>query len=238
MPVSKGRRRKHQSKKLTLREKPPSRYAVMLAACSFLKVLGQMLARTVRPAWHALVSASVIVALVAFAVSVWPRMTVTASGLFDELNAYSETFTITNTGFLPFKNVLIGVGICSIDTTKHDFIVSPNNCEGGTARMLIGGEPSWSTPELRRDEPFSLILSDVLNIATDKYRAAHPTVVAGFKMMSALKAADIIVVVVFTPWPLPWKTEHNYRFVAEEQPNGRMMWRAVPLSWTPNRLSN
>ena len=117
-------------------------------------------------------------------IAFWPRMIVTPSGLFDESNAYSETFTVANTGFLPFENVLIGIGICSIETTKKDFAVTANNCTDDSPRLLIGGGPSWTTQELRRDEPFSVILSDVLTVTTDKYRAEHPNEIGGFQMMS------------------------------------------------------
>jgi hypothetical protein len=192
--------------------------------------LWRALVSTVRPGWHAIVLLSVIAGLVGIVVVFWPRMTVTPSALFDESNAYSETFTVANTGFLSFEDVQVGIGICTIETTKHEFSVSPNNCEGDFPRFRIGA-PIWWTPELRRDEPFSIVLSEGLNVATEKYRAAHPTVIGGFQMMSELKAANIIVLVTFNPWPWPRKISYRYRFVAEEQSNGKMMWRAVPLSW-------
>jgi hypothetical protein len=37
-------------------------------------------------------------------------MTVTASEPFEESNAYSETFTVTNMGFLSFEDVNVGTG--------------------------------------------------------------------------------------------------------------------------------
>src|SRR5271166_6664508 len=105
-----------------------------------------------------------LIGVPAAVVAFWPRMTATPSGLFDESNAYSETFTVANTGFLALEDVQIGIGICTIETEKRDFTVSPNNCEGDFAHILIGA-PSWETPELRRDEPFSIVLSDGLNVA-------------------------------------------------------------------------
>jgi hypothetical protein len=162
-------------------------------------------------------------------------MTVTPTALFDESNAYSETFIAANTGFLPFEDVQLGVEICSIETEKHDFSVSPNNCDPSANHIVIAGPPWW-TPELRRDEPFSIVLSEGLNVASPKYRAAHPNVIAGFQMMSELKAANLIVVATFKPWPYPKPVTFNYRFVAEEQPNGKMMWRSVPFSWTNIKL--
>jgi hypothetical protein len=182
--MPKTRRPKPPHKKVPPPVRPPPKRYPLWAVSSLLKILGRALASTVRPGWHAIVSASVIVGLVAFVVGFWPRMTVTPSGLFDESNAYSETFTVANTGFLPFEDVQIGIGICTIETAKHDFSVSPNNCEGDSPRFRIGGPPWW-TPQLRRDETFSIVLSEGLNVATEKYRAAHPTVIGGFQMMSA-----------------------------------------------------
>jgi hypothetical protein len=165
----------------------------------------------------------------------WPRMTVAPSGLFDDSNAYSETFTMTNTGFLPFENVRAGIGLCSIETEKHDFGVTPNNCDETGPHLLLG-LPKWETPELRRDESLPIVLTDVLNTATDEWRANHPNVISSLQMISGLSAANIIVSVVFQPWPFTKILRYKYRFVAEKQSNGKMMWRAVPLSWINVKL--
>jgi hypothetical protein len=50
-------------------------------------------------------------------------------------------------------------------------------------------------------------------------------------MMSPLKFMNAIFAVSFKVWPFPWYTRNRYRFVVDEQPNGKMMWRAVPLTW-------
>jgi hypothetical protein len=176
-----------------------------------------------------------LVGVPAAVIAFWPRMTVTASGLYDDSNAYSETFSVANTGFLPLEDVQVGIGICSIETEKLDFNVSKDNCFGEGAHIVIAGPPWW-TPELRRDEPFSIVLSDGMNVATEKYREAHPKIVGGIQMLSELKSANVIVTITSKPWPLWWTIRRGFRFVAEEQPNGKIMWRAVPLSWTNIQL--
>jgi hypothetical protein len=179
--------------------------------------------------------AATLIGGVPAAIFFWPRMTVTPSGLFDESNAYSEIFTVTNTGYLPFEDVHMGLGICSIETVKKDFFVTGNNCdETGPYLMFTGA--SWYTPELVRDQPFQVVLTDALNLATDKYRAEHPKTVLGTQMMSPLKAMNAIFRVSFMPWPWPKYIAFRYRFVAEEQPNGKMLWRAVPLAWREIKL--
>jgi len=136
-------------------------------------------------------------------IAFWPRMTVTPSGLFDESNAYSEIFTVANTGFLAFEDVLVGLGLCSVETENNTFIIVGDVCPNGDPHIIFGAA-GWWTPELRRDEPFSVVLTDSLNIATYKYRAEHPKEVIGTKMMPRLKAANGIFTVRFRPWPIPW----------------------------------
>lgn len=192
--------------------------------------------RLLRQTWAMLLAVATLISVPAAVFTFYPRMTVSPSGLFDDSNAYTETFTISNIGFLSFQNVSVGIGICSIKTVDGSFSVYPNGCPNDTAHLLISGGPSWDTPEIRQDEPFSIVLSDALNIPTEKYSAEHPNVIGGFQMMSALKAANIIVVVHFEPWPFSWELQRNFRFVAEEQPNRKIMWRAVPLSWRDIKL--
>jgi hypothetical protein len=220
MPESRGRKHKQN--------KPAAQnHRARTPAVTRLTIFGRLAA--------IILGFATLIGVPAAVISFWPRMTVIPAGLFDESNAYSQTFAVTNTGFLPFEDIHMGLGICSIDTVKHDFYVTEGNYDAGGPHMLFSA-PSWQTPELRRDEPFVVVLTDSLNIATDKYRAEHPRVLGGTQMMSPLKAANAIFAVSFKPWPSPWHIRYRYRFVAEEQPNGRMMWRAVPLSWQEIKL--
>jgi hypothetical protein len=192
---------------------------------------------TGKPSWTGIrrvtaviLGVSTIVGVPAAVIAFWPRMTVVPSGLVEETNAYSQIFTVTNTGFLPFEDMHMGLGICSIETEKHDFFISGDNCDAGGPRLLFTGS-SWQTPELRRDEPFTVVLTDALNTPTDRFRSEHPNVVLGTQMMSRLKAMNALFAVSFKPWPWPWHIRFRYRFVASEQPNGKVIWRSVPLSW-------
>jgi hypothetical protein len=221
MPVSKGRKRKQRkSETRSLSPKTLTRARSTIVARLTAIILG----------------VATLVGVPAAVIAFWPRVTVNPSGLFDDLNAYSVTFTTNNTGFLPFEDVRIGVGLCSIETAKRDLQVT-NNCKGDTVNIRIT-DPSWWTPELKRDEPFSIVLSDKFNVATKKYRTANPNIAGSFQMLTELKAANVIIAVNFKPWPSPWEVERRFRFVAEEQPNEKMMWRAVPLSWQAIKFPN
>jgi hypothetical protein len=166
-----------------------------------------------------------------------PRMTVDASLPFDELNAYSTSFTLTNTGFIPLRDVRLGIGLCDIKTEKNDFGVTPGNCKP-PARMpqLLLGHPRWQTPELPKDVKFTIPLEEALNVDTPRYRAQHPRVIGSLKTLSKLESADIVFTVSYRPWFMPWHHRDGFRFVAERQSNDKINWRSVPLDWNPAKF--
>jgi hypothetical protein len=194
--------------------------------------------RARRPIWPIIAAVIALIGLPSSVFALWPRMTITTSGPFDDTNAYSESFTATNTSFIPLWNFDIAIGFCDIETAKDDFAVF-NNCknEQNIPHMLVG-DLSWNAPILARDEPFTITLTDELTTPTEKYRAQHPHVIGGWKTISALKGANAVVIATFQPWIIPcwswiseWVCVKRSRFMAEEQPNGKVMWRSVPLSW-------
>jgi hypothetical protein len=199
--------------------------------------------KSVRLVWAIVVATSVVVGLPGSVFALWPRVTVTPSGQFDEANAYSETFTATNVSFIPLRDFNIAIGFCNIETAQHD-LAFINNCtnEANIPRMLVG-DPSWHAQSLSRDEPFSITLSDQLTMPTDKYRGVHPHTIASWKTISELKGANAVVVLTYQPWVVPcwpwvseWVCVKRFRFTAEEQPNGKVMWRAVPRDWKPIKV--
>jgi hypothetical protein len=68
-------------------------------------------------------------------------------------------------------------------------------------------------------------------------------VISSWKTISKLKGANAVVIITYQPWIIPcwswvseWVCVQRFRFVAEEQPNDMVMWRAVPLDWKPIKL--
>jgi hypothetical protein len=175
-----------------------------------------------------------VVGLVTGAISFLPRMTVDASLPFDELNAYSTSFTVANTGFIPLRDVSLSIGLCDIKTAKRDFGVSPGTCKPPRwIPPLLLGNPAWEIPELPKDNKFTLPLEEILNVDTPRYRAEHPRVIGSFRTLSRLESADLIVTVNYRPWFMPWHSMDGFRFVAERQSNEKIIWRAVPIDWNP-----
>jgi len=198
-----------------------------------------------RRIWAIIAAFAVVVGLPGSIFAIWPRMTISTNGPFDEANAYSESFTATNTSFVPLRGFNIAIGFCDIKTATDDFTVI-NNCvnDQHLPHMLIG-DPNWNAPILARDEPFTITLTDEITTPTEKYRTLHPRVISGWKTISALKGANAVVIATYRPWIIPcwswiseWVCVKRARFIAEEQPNGKVMWRSVPLSWMPQRTDD
>ena len=194
--------------------------------------------REARRVWAIVLGIIAVVGLPGSVFAIWPRMSITTSGPFDDANAFSESFTATNTSFIPLRNFRIGIGFCDIKTARND-VAFVNNCNNdqNIPRILVG-DLNWHAPSLARDEPFTITLTDEITMPTEKYRSQHPHVIAGWKTISALKGANAVVIATFKPWFIPcwsWIFElvcvQRARFVAEEQPNGKVMWKPVPLSW-------
>ncbi len=168
------------------------------------------------------------VTMLGAAAAFWPRMTVVSSGLFDATNAYSESFTVTNTGFIQLSHVDISIGLCFIKTEKKDVEVVKSTVGCGIPATRYS-KPKWTGHNLVRDEQLTITLSDLFDVKTDRYVEENPGLVFSFKMFSSLEGADIIIIIVYQPWFLPIKFEKGFRFVAEMQPNDRVMWKPRPL---------
>lgn len=186
-----------------------------------------------------LLGIATLIGVPAAAVEVWPRMTATVSDPADASNAYSVTFKVSNAGFLPFQDVTVAIGICAIETEQgeFEFHVPPDSCKNGRVPNVMFSPPSWSAPELDRDGAFEVRLTDIFNIETPQWRASHPNVIISGQMMPPLKGANFILDVSFKQLPLLWRDKRlHFRFVAEEQPDGKVRWREVPLSWQDVKL--
>jgi hypothetical protein len=165
-------------------------------------------------------------------VTFWPSITVQAEGLFDEANSYSESFVASNNGYLTLENVGMSVGICSIETEKKDFWVTgtwryKDRC--GDPKLRIVNLPIWQRHILRHNEQMAITLSDIMTVATEGYRKAHPDIIYGMKTISNLVSADVVVVVTYSLRAWPWSREAPFRFTAEKQPNDKIKWRPRPM---------
>lgn len=138
---------------------------------------------------------------------------------------------MTNTGILPLTDLGISVGICSIKTEKGDFFVvnsgeSAERC--GLPRIRIG-DPRWNGHILRSDESYTITLTEQMNVRTPRYTQQNPNIIGSLKTLSRLVAADVVIVVKYHPFLVPFEMTKPFRFVAEMQPNDRVMWKPRPM---------
>ena len=199
---------------------------------------------SLRLLWLAVVAFATVIGLLASVFALWPRMTVSTSGPFDESSSYSESFTLTNTSFIPLRNFDFRIGFCNMETAKNDlaFIIN-NNCNNADhIPHVLVGDLNWHAPNLARDESFTITLADELTTPTDKYQTTRLHVIPGWKDIIELKRANAVVIATFQPWLIrcwswisEWVCERKFRFVAEEQPNGKVIWRSESGQCSPAR---
>jgi hypothetical protein len=143
-------------------------------------------------------------------IALWPRVTIEAEGQVDPSKPYPISFKITNTGFVPLRDVQPFVGICRF------WIGEPKNLPEACAGSLSSGfiMPQWRIKWLARDEPTKIRLDDLLAIAgTAKFGAA-----------------DISVGVKFYIWIIPWLyVPIEYRFQTRLERDGKLSWMPRPL---------
>jgi hypothetical protein len=157
-------------------------------------------------------------------------MAMEVSNLFDESNAYSVSFKLRNTGVIPLTNLSVAVGFCSIQTKRKDFYITPNNCATPSGLPVLRiGAPEWGGHRLTHEETFTVSLADEMSIRTHKYTVENPRVIAGLKTLSDLVSANVVVVVTYDPWFIPYTQQKPFRFVVQTQPNDKVMWKSVPF---------
>ena len=162
-----------------------------------------------------------------------------ATGLYDEHNPYSQTFTVVNNGFFPLKDVIIGIGFCTFETEKNEsltsLIITNNKCDGSMPNTQFNAE-RWHAKSIQKDEPLSVTLTDVIDMALPGHSPPKPPLEMTLQLLSKLKKADGILIISYIPALFPWRLESGFRFIAEEQPNGKLTWKQVPLSWHPSAI--
>jgi hypothetical protein len=165
-------------------------------------------------------------------VTFWPAVTVTTAGLFDPETSYSVSFVATNVGYVTLNDAEMAIGICSIENEKHDLWVTETweykeRC-GGIPKLAIANL-KWMHHKLTHNDSMTATLSDTMTMLTEKYRAENPDIIAGLKTLSPLVSADVVVIVSYYPWVFPWKRRASFAFVAEKQPNDKILWKARPV---------
>jgi hypothetical protein len=148
------------------------------------------------------------IGLTAGVATLWPRVTVEPEGQVDPSNPTAMAFRITNTGFIPLKNVEPGIGICGIQGfPAHDLA---DQCKGQLGPIFV--MPQWAVKTLARDEQTEVRLDDLFKFQT-----------------MGIGAADVSINVSFNPWLIPYRYQVEFRFRTRPESDGKLSWIPRPL---------
>jgi hypothetical protein len=141
----------------------------------------------------------------------WPRVVVSNPSIpLDQDDAFSVSLDITNTGYIPLRDVtaIAGLGQICYGVVPFDRSFVP------TFNSRIG-RFHWAHHELAIDGKFTITLEDLIQ-----------------GRLSGVNAADIAIVVTYKPWVFPVKCEKIFRFVTYRE-KGRLYWRSWPIGGPP-----
>lgn len=109
----------------------------------------------------------------------WPRVTIEAEGQVDPLNPYPNSFKITNTGFVPLRDVQPFVGICVFLIGEPRTL--PERCMGSLRSRFIMSQ--WRIRWLAMDEPTKVRFDDLFAVnAPAKFGAADISIYLDYPM--------------------------------------------------------
>ena len=154
---------------------------------------------------------SVTVALIGLAaacVTLLPRVTVTTSDPVDPNNPFSSSITITNSGYLPLRDVRASIGVKTIAATI-----------GGHPNVTIHGDSSYGSHVIDSQTipPRDLGLDDRFSFSLNQF-GESPTY--------DFKFADIAIVVEFEIPLVHIKRKRIYPLYTQRESNGNFYWFA------------
>lgn len=158
----------------------------------------------------------IVIGLVVF----WPRMSVEASSQIDAAAPTGITMTITNTGWMPLRNLqpILGVGVIAIGTGPpvKDFDFN------GPMQSKIA-YTRWFTKTLAIDEKYQIRLDASGPKANDGLFYFSPG-------SGPLGKLDFSLIIAYNPWIIPIRGEKEFRFVSRLESNGMLTLMARPVT--------
>jgi hypothetical protein len=135
-----------------------------------------------------------------------PRPVVSSPSVpFDPRNALSVSFDISNSNFVPLRDVSAYLGLGQLVGGKGSLLSDEPPSVGYGSRFT---NPEWQHHNLGMDERFTINLES---------------------MFRNMGAADIAIVVSYRPWLLPITKEKIFRFVTGKRSDGVTYWRSWPV---------
>ena len=134
-----------------------------------------------------------------------PRVTPTLSEPADPDDPFTASVTITNTGFIPVRAVIPGIGVRSIGFSGKEVMGDPQG------DLVPVHRADMKPRDLGLDERFTFALNDFFDPGKNN-----------------LSKADIAVIVDFEPYTpfWHWRREKVFPMFARKQMNGKFYWYA------------
>jgi hypothetical protein len=104
--------------------------------------------------------------------TLYPRVTITASGPSDDKNPLSASFTISNDGYLPAVHVSAKCTLAELNLGR------PEIPEQGGQQAAMG--PGWTAPELSPGEKMGIPLSDCIIVPTEQLNNARVGIIVSY----------------------------------------------------------
>lgn len=151
--------------------------------------------------WKLLVGLSVILTIIAFFNSFYPKVSIATEASLDPLNPFRTPFIIENRSLLPIHSIECSFFIHNISAKK-------------TKNLATNFTTQMANQPIKR-----------LN-AGEKSTAF---VVFPFNFSSPITYGDIDVMISFRPAYWPWRQEKIFHFVTEKDVNNNLRWLHAPV---------
>lgn len=144
--------------------------------------------------------------------AILPRMTVEPAPGVDASLPSTTTFTVTNTGPVPLKDVRVLLGVCDIAFNSEPMPLPANDrCNGPLGSKLM--PTKWSAKSMAVDEKYVVRLDDLFVVRRYAY-------------------ASVSIIIQYNPPYLPFdgfRREKEFRFVTKKDPDGKLSWEPRPV---------
>jgi hypothetical protein len=157
-----------------------------------------------RVVWFASGAATLLGVFVA-ALSVLPRISISASNPVDPVDPFSASFPIANNGLIPIRDVRARIRLGRVLTGGYSPIpgfVSNYEGRGGFRR------PEWEIHYLRKNEKLTITTAGLFTLGPGP----------------SLGDDDIAIAVSFRPLLLPFQREKVFRFIVRQRTDGNFYW--------------
>jgi hypothetical protein len=168
--------------------------------------------------WIGLLAIATLLGGAAAVVTFLPRVSIEPPGPFDPTRPLAASFRIANNNFVPLDDGEVGIFVCNIFTQPVRYGI--HRCEAdptATLATLPIRMARWKFSRISMDEKFDAPLGDVFNITPPR----------------AIFAVDIIVIISYHPWFLPWPRMFSLRFYTRRQDDGQLYWLAITPAENP-----